>query len=429
MIVVTYDDTLSRVCVSGAGMQDCAESVLVERGLNLVRMDTVRCGTEVPIVSGSFELCDYEFFADRTNYYRVTPQNFSDTFDGDVSCWESFPVTGTSTFTHSSAAYRSCCGSGLITPDGTETCVGARTTPYNLLPAEEDVDHTLAVWLMSPNVSGTGDVSISVEFFDGVGTSLGTTTVDGPITLPAGVWTYMEGVVTSPTNTASARIAVNVCGTPTASDLVYVDDVTFTPVTFTAVTGSIAPSLNDTVWLKSIRWPFLNRPVRVSTWSDVNRSARSSLFPVSGRSVPVAVSDVRGSQQFTLELVVDTLEGERDMDLILAAGGPMFVHVPQTIVTGSACPDFTVNSRVPGGYVEIGDVTDSRHVRSGKMPCRYFSLPMTVVAAPGPDVCGGTMTWGAVLNLFADWQNLVNANPTWIDLLSQVAGPDDLVAL
>lgn len=186
---------------------------------------------------------------------------------------------------------------------------------------------------------------------------------------------------------------------------------------------SITPSLAGQVWLKSIRFPFLNRPVRVLNWAGIGRASRTGVFDVKGRSLPISVHDLRGSPQFELTIVtddlsnpvVDGLEQARDLDLMLAASGTLLIHSPPELP-------------VPGGYVTVGNTEQDRIVRHGTSPF-VFTLPCTVEAPPGPDVVGTTMTWGTVFNLYGSWGALLAANPTWGDLLATVGSEDDLVVL
>lgn len=177
---------------------------------------------------------------------------------------------------------------------------------------------------------------------------------------------------------------------------------------------SIVVTGHDKIILKSVRYPMLNRPVTVSDFSDITRTARAALFPVKGSPLPVEVRDVRSSHEFTVELLTETGEAERTLDLILAVGEPMLLHTPPDCV-------------VPGGYVAIGDISDQRRTRSARSPRRYWSLPCTVVDAPGPHVIPTTLTWGTVLRAYGSWTALLAAHPDWADLLSTVGSPEDPV--
>lgn len=176
--------------------------------------------------------------------------------------------------------------------------------------------------------------------------------------------------------------------------------------------SSITPALTK-VWVKSIARPWLNREVTVADFSEVERAARAGVFDVVGRSFPIAVSDVRGSKRYTLEVLTETATAERDFDLLLASGDPIFLHVPAA-------------SMVPGGYFTIGDTTARRTGRTSRK--RVFELELTEIAAPGPDVVGATITWQGVLSAYATWQAVLDAHATWNSLLELIGSPSDVVA-
>ena len=213
---------------------------------------------------------------------------------------------------------------------------------------------------------------------------------------------------------------------PVSSGAATVDDYEFYPgQTFYRVLDAEDPGAGavesdditvnlDRVWLKSIRHPFLNRPVTVTDWSDITRQGRGGLFEATGRSVPVAVTDVRGSRGFTVTLLTDTLTEARDMDLALAAGRVMFVHVPDD------CP-------IPGGYVAISGTGEER--RSTRGAKRYWPLECRIVAEPAPQVVPTTLTWRTVRRLYGGWQAVRQSNPTWGPLLDLVADLDDAVVI
>jgi hypothetical protein len=183
-------------------------------------------------------------------------------------------------------------------------------------------------------------------------------------------------------------------------------------------TATITPHLGGRVWFRSIQYPSLDTPVTVTDFSGIGRKARTGVFPVKGRSAPISVHDVRGSQEFTVEVTTDTPLAELRMDAILALGGPMFLHVP------ADCP-------VPGGYVAIGDTDAIRRTRSARSDRRYFTLPCTVVTAPAPDVVGTTVTWGTIYNLYGSWEAVYAAHPAYRGpdgLLELVGDPEDLFA-
>lgn len=201
-----------------------------------------------------------------------------------------------------------------------------------------------------------------------------------------------------------------------AGDAVSLDDYEFVAdvPNYYRVAGevaSITPTLGG-VWLKSVARPFLNRRVVVQDYGDVERPARAGVFDVIGRSSPVAVSDVRGSRRWNLTVLTSTPPSAGDIDMLLASGDPLFIHVP------AGCD-------VPGGYVSVGDTVQRRPARRSVR--RLFELPCVEVAAPGPDVVGATSNWQTVLNTYGTWADLLAAHPTWADLLELIGDPTDVV--
>ena len=187
----------------------------------------------------------------------------------------------------------------------------------------------------------------------------------------------------------------------------------------TQQTASIVPPLagdcgTNGVWLKSIARPFLNRQVQLVWRPDitVTRSARAGVFSVVGRTLPVVVSTVRGSRQWTMYVRTTTANEADELDLMLASGDTLLVQAP------ALCP-------IETGYVAVGDTAQTRHpLRPFK---RTFTLPMTEVAQPGPDVVGALSTWQTVLNTYGSWEEVVAAHATWADLLTLVGSPSEVI--
>lgn len=173
----------------------------------------------------------------------------------------------------------------------------------------------------------------------------------------------------------------------------------------------------DQVWLKSVGRPFLNRPLDcVSEGTEVRRRARNQIADVVGRSLPVAVTDLRLGRQVTVRTVTQTTQERQDLDYLLASGDPVFIQTPL------AYP-------IPTMYAVIEDTAESRPVknRSCNNDWRLYELPLVEVAAPGPDVVGTLSTWQTVVNTYATWADVLAAHPTWADLLELVGDGSEVV--
>lgn len=175
-------------------------------------------------------------------------------------------------------------------------------------------------------------------------------------------------------------------------------------------TTTITPVL-DSPWLKSLTRPFLNRPITVLDFSDVERPARGAVFEIQGRRLPIAVTEVRGSRRFELTLAcLDVTESEA-LELFLSFGDVVLVQTP------ADCP-------VPGPlYAHVGDISTARKSVYGAR--RYITLPLTEVAPPGELVIGFTATYAGLTSAFATYADLAAALPTYLDVAEYVSAPSD----
>lgn len=173
----------------------------------------------------------------------------------------------------------------------------------------------------------------------------------------------------------------------------------------------------DDVWLKSIGRPFLNRAMRcVGNPSPITRRARNGVFPIVGRSFPVAVTDLRRSREVVMVVITKTTQEREDLDLLLASGDPVFVQTP-------------LAHPLPTMYAVIGDTTEERPVlnRLCDNDWRRWELPLTEVAAPGPDVVGSTSTWQTVVSTYATWADVIMAHATWASVLELIGDGSEVL--
>ena len=199
-------------------------------------------------------------------------------------------------------------------------------------------------------------------------------------------------------------------GVPTMYRVQSYTDADLTPVATydVTITQDVAEA-----WLKVPAAPYLNRPVIVVDRSDVTRRARRGLFDVVGRSNPVAVGDVASSIAYTVQLMTHTAAEESDLDHLFASGEIVFLQLPSTA------------QHMPGGYFAVGDTARRPTLRLS--PRRLWDVPLTGVAAPGPEVVGSTYTWTSVLADYPTWADLLADNATWADLLERVGSASDVI--
>lgn len=380
---------------------------------------TVRGGSAITVASQNANLDDYEFGAGINTTYRVTGKTAAGnsnsltvnqaSLETDTAGWAT-QTNATITRTtaqalHGTASLQlSSVAAGDMAADTqpTKTLVSA-STQYTAAASFRTAVSARSVtcrirWYTS------ADVFISE--------SVGTAQTDG-----TGGWTQAVVTATSPGTAAKAAVAGHVAATGAASEVHYLDQAGLwagasTSWVLPPQTVTVNQDLTD-VWLKVVARPFLNRTVVVADKGPIGRLARGGVFDVVGRSFPVAVSDVRASKRYTLQVLTDTPAKQRDLDLLLASGEPVFVHVP------------SANTRVPAGYFVIGDTAEAPTLRRSDR--RLFDLPLVEVAAPGPDVVGSAGTWQTVLNTYTTWLAVLDAHATWSSLLELIGSPTEVI--
>lgn len=176
-------------------------------------------------------------------------------------------------------------------------------------------------------------------------------------------------------------------------------------------TATVTPAL-DAIWLKSIARPFLNRTITVTDFSEVALPNRGGTFQVLGRRAEVAVTEVRGSRRYSLQARTETLQEAEALELALSFGDVALVHVPDGCVVPRSI------------YALIGDVSIARPPKHDS-EARYFTLPLTEVAAPAAELVGATATYAGLASAFATYADLAAALPTYLDVAEYVAAPSD----
>lgn len=175
---------------------------------------------------------------------------------------------------------------------------------------------------------------------------------------------------------------------------------------------TVTPDVDGITAMIFIGRPYLNRQVELLDYGDVTRPARTGLFPVIGRTMPVAITDTKLSRQVPIVVATRTVDDATEMDAVLASGDPIYLRTPP-------------GCSLPTMYAVIGDVAQARRTRL--RVDRYFTLPLTEVAAPGADVVGSTATYQTVLSTYATYADVLAAHTTYADLLELVASPGEVV--
>ena len=481
-IALSYLNDLSRVRIVLSSITPDG-AVKVERALVTAgpAWETVRGGTALPILSGSGQLDDYEFGDSVLNHYRVTrafpvpglqlpgdsgdyastPDSAALDITGDIELrvlaaaddWleagdHFFAAKGSGT----DISYRFGVNAGFpfahLSIDGTSFFT---TTSSVQVPA--DAGEQIALRIVVDVDDGADRV---VWFYygptiDGPWTLLDQVTADTQITIHVGTAALEIGSRGAGTaglfsgSIAAVKLIDDPFGTPAEvanpdfaaeadSTASFSDDAgntwTMNGNSF-ILTGeplendSITPDLNGITWLKSLKYPALNRPIgEFPDFRPPQRSSRTGAYNIKGRVPPIAIHDAWTSQWWTIEFVTETLAQARDIDLCITAGGTYFIHVP--VETENECFTNPV-SGMPGGYVYILNSTWHPAVHGSSV--RSWVLPVRVVATPAPEIAGTTLNWDTVKRLYGSWTALWASNPTWRDVWDQIMDPEDAVVL
>lgn len=460
-VTLTYDAQLSRVRIDATGLGS-ALTAEVERSTDQIRWSTVRGGVDVPVTAGAIPTVDdFEFTADVLNYYRVT-----------YTAAMSFVAAGT--VAHAvNASVAPGVPAGLQAGDTMlllaairNSGAGTPNTPTGWTPLVDSGNMRLFVKTAgssesAPTVTFAGgvanaDTSAMIAAWRGVDpdpVGVPTSQLNGSaqdiavpaITLPTdldgglNVWAGWKQDDWTSVDVVSGGTEIGEPDTTTGDDQGIVWDYRILPNTtsfnnltartfvvtggvaaisrgatavfqyaLTSQSNSITPTL-DGVWLKFIARPFLN--TMVEPWGDLRwtRRSRNGVFDVVGRSNRVSVSDLRSSREGPLLLKVESVDDYERLDLVLAGGDPVFIHTP-------------AGHRLVTMYADIGDV----QIDSPVPDVYFFTLPLTQVSAPAPEIVGATATYQTVINNYASYADVLVAFATYGELLEEIAQPADI---
>lgn len=150
-----------------------------------------------------------------------------------------------------------------ITPAG-GSAPSARTASF---PATAGHDYTAIANLWS--TVGWTSVTVTIDWRDVADSSVSTSTTT--VALGGTAWTPVAVTATAPVGTTQARVIVAMTGTPTAGDLLYVDDVSLKHVPLTFTTSITSPDEADTAvatdaFKATVTWTNANQDSGFIAW-------------------------------------------------------------------------------------------------------------------------------------------------------------------
>lgn len=470
-VTLTYDPTLSRVQIDANGLA-AADYATVERSTDGINWTMVRGGSDVALTAGAFDLPvdDYEFSPDVQNTYRVRgvvtdPITYVSSGAGASAA----NAAGTSTITPvlpagltvgdlmvAQLSIRNTAGraveaagwtmmaqfdnvafigrryqAGDIAPAWAHTGGVANATLLAQIHAFRNAELAPVTSASQANAS-TQDVAypaltipadnlaIFVAAWKGEDWA-GVTQLAG-MTEIGDVW----DTVGDDASQAADYVVQTTAADIAAGSFVVAGAVTnaisrgsvlaLAPAAYlNEQTANITPTL-DAIWLKSISRPFLNQEVTIVQPANmgVTRPARTGVFDIVGRTMPIAVNDVRKSRRWTMLVRTEDDPARTALELLLASGDVILIQVP------ASC------AHIPHGYVTVGDYDQTWH------PLRprhvLHTLPVVEVAPPGADIVGTSVTWQTVINAYLSWSpEVLAAHTDWADLLTLTGSPSEVI--
>lgn len=273
---------------------------------------------------------------------------------------------------------------------------------------------------VSANVSQA--ITIGMSFRDATGAILSSTSSAATV-LAA---TTVTASATAPANTVSVQMFATMTGSPAATVVVSISSITIVNNAGSATSGGVSlPSLGA-AQLKDPLRPGAN--VRVDFLFDPNplcipgegvfwqsldvesQAANAVVVNINNQANPLVVSKVRSAVTSTLTLVSRTFPDRDRLIALLAPGSPLLFQAPDEY-------------GMPDRYLSVGADAISRILPDHKFPIRVFSLPHSVVSAPGGPMQGTVgARWQDTCNRFSTWGGVNGAGLTWTQVLDGLAG-------
>jgi hypothetical protein len=463
-VTLTYDNTLARVRIDATALGS-AVSARVERSTNQIVWTTVRGANQAAVSGGTMTTVDdYEFVDGVQNFYRVVyPGTITFVNAGTAAHAANASVVPTVPASSTTgdlllilAATRSSGQGTPVAPAGYTTLVDAANVKlFGKIHDGSEPNPTVTF-------AGAGDATMSVSaqmatfrnaqlvLVDAAGALNASTqnvavpdltvTIDNGLILALG-WKQDDWTsVTSPTSfteigepsttlgddqgitwgqfiqTNGANITSPVFTVTGGANAVSRGIALSIPATTTSQSSSITPSLDGT-WIKSLGRPFLNRKLNCRPGpGTIRRNGRGTVTTTVGHSLPTGVNELASSRELTIDVILRTLDERLAFNVIIGTGDPLFIHTP-------------LGDPLPSMNVVVETSTERRPLLDPHCndDWRVFTLPLVEVAAPGASVTGSSSTWQTVINTYADWNAVLAAKDTWLELVELVGDVNEVV--
>lgn len=152
-----------------------------------------------------------------------------------------------------------------------------------------------------------------------------------------------------------------------------------------------------------VRW------IEASSGESKASAAVSTVHRPIGRRRPVVItSGPRQADEWALVVESTTIAAKNALRAIVDDQTPLLLRSPASVVMD-----------LPDDWYSVGDVTTTRLEVPAITQITTMTLPLTPVDEPIVRV-GALWTWGDLLTTYSTWQQVMDANATWLDVL---AGP------
>lgn len=162
------------------------------------------------------------------------------------------------------------------------------------------------------------------------------------------------------------------------------------------------------VWFKNVGMPALNVRVMVEEPPAWARAARSTTYPVVGRTNPVQITQVRAGRTASLKVFAWDADTHRAVNDLLGTGMPVLIQ---------AMPGYNLDGNL---YVSVGDVEAEPAVPDARDDTWRWTLAVVEIDRPAGGMSGSAgITWQTVHDNYATWDEALATRGTWTQVLME----------